>query len=121
MSIRSPVVGVGSTADRRGKPRLSGKCRLSPKLGISMLLSSGSKGWFLVVGTVAKESPDHVEATPGEGDQCLFVGLAFSTLAVVEGARGWTVLKTGECGEVTGAQQSSVEPAWPVQVAADAA
>jgi len=30
MSIRSPVVGVGSTADRRGKPRLSGKCRLSP-------------------------------------------------------------------------------------------
>ena len=86
-----------------------------------MLLSSGSKGWFLVVGTVAKESPDHVEATPGEGDQCLFVGLAFSTLAVVEGARGRTVLKTGECGEVTGAQQSPVEPSWPVQVAADAA
>ena len=85
-----------------------------------MLLSS-SKGWFLVVGTVAKEGPGHVEATLGEGDQCLFVGLAISTFAVVEGARGRTVLKIGECGEVTGAQQSSVEPAWPVQVAADAA
>ena len=48
------------------------------------------------------------------------MALAFTAFAVVEGPGGWAVLQAREGGEVTGSQESAVEAAGSVMVAADA-
>jgi IS30 family transposase len=66
-------------------------------LGISMLLSSGwSKqrlGRFLVGGAVAEHRPYRVDASSGEGDEGLLVGLAFGAFAFVERPCRWAALE----------------------------
>jgi hypothetical protein len=56
------------------------------------LLSSGRgqcwPGRFLVCGAVAKHRPERGDPSPGEGDECLLVVLAFGALAVIERAAG---------------------------------
>ena len=59
--------------------------RGSRPLGISMVLSSGGEGWFLVGGVVAEHRPDDVDASSGEGDEGLLMGFAFASFPVVEG------------------------------------
>ena len=51
---------------------------------------------------------------------CLW-DLPFASFPVVEGSGGGAVLEAGQGGEIAGAQEPSVEPAWPVEVAADPA
>ena len=49
----------------------------------------------LVEGSVPQHGVEGVEASAGEGDDCLFVGLSFGTLLVVV-SPGWVVVKRCE-------------------------
>lgn len=76
-------------------------------------------GWFSVNGVAAEHGPEDVDAASGEGDERLFVGLALAAFPVVVGSGCGTVFQAGEGCEVTGSEESAVEPAWPLQVTAD--
>ena len=53
---------------------------------LSSRLSGDAWHWFLVGGVVAEHGPEDVDAASGEGDEGLFMGLAFSAFPVVEGS-----------------------------------
>src|SRR6218665_1758823 len=70
--------------------------------------------------SVAQERPDHVDASPGEGEDGLLVVLSLAVFPVVVGA-GLGMVTGGRFGrEVAGAQQSAAVALGAVQVPADA-
>ena len=87
---------------------------------LSSRLSGDAWHWFLIDGVVAEHGPEDVDASPGEGDERLFVGLSLAALPVVVDPRGRAVLQAGEGGEVTGPEEPAVEATRPVQIPADA-
>ena len=88
-----------------------------------MLLSSGKRrfrdGRFLVDGAVAKHGPKRTDSSSCEGNECLFVTLAFCTFAVIERPRRRTTFQAGQCREITGPQQAPIEAPGAMVVAAD--
>ncbi|PDQ34944.1 MAG: hypothetical protein B5766_08590, partial [Candidatus Lumbricidophila eiseniae] len=70
--------------------------------------------------SVARERPDYVDASSGEGEGGLFVVLSFAAFPVVVGA-GLGMVMGGRFGrEVAGAQQSVAVVLGAVRVLADA-
>lgn len=71
-SKRFPDMGHDPRQARGSDEQISSRA-----LGISMFLSSSLSAdpwhWFLVDGVVAEHGPEYVDATPGEGDERLFM------------------------------------------------
>jgi transposase len=88
-----------------------------------MTLSSrrGVRCGGLIGPVVAQHCPQHVEASAGQCEDCLGVGFAFGSFAVVVGARGGVGADGDLGGQVAGAQQAAVVAAGAFEVAADAA